>query len=175
MQTEQVEGTILDQCPESVQTHYAVMRLRRRSLAQVNRLKAKQKKIGKKIKATRKKLAKVKTDLHKELVEGNRPTQDDIDTYVEAHLSNQILGRRLQRKYRQSRCSGADISDFTDAARVYDARAAEMELAISGEEHPDTDPLSKLDPSVLAAIELLRAEEQDGRQRKQIEGAVLEI
>ena len=173
--TEQVAVSILDGCPESVQTHYAVMRLRRRSLAQVRRLLAKQGKIGKKIKAKRKTLAKVKTDLHKGLAKGTRPTQDAIDEYVEASLENSLLGRQLQRKYRVAKCGGPDISDFKDAARIYDMRAAKMELEINGESDPDEDPLTKLDPSVLAAIEMLRLEEQDGRQRKVIEGKVLEI
>ena len=175
METAQVVSTILDECPETVQTHYAVMRLRRRSLAQVKRLLAKQGKIGRKIKAKRKNLAKVKTDLHKDLAKGTRPTQDAIDEYVEASLENSLLGRQLQRKYRKAKCGGPDIADFKDAARIYDMRAASMELEINGESNPDDDPLTKLDPSVLAAIEMLRLEEQDGRQRKVIEGKVLDI
>jgi len=175
MAAQVVEGTILDQCPELVQNHHGVLRLRRRSLAQVKRLLAKQGKIGRKIKAKRTKLAKVKTDLHKGLAKGTRPTQDAIDEYVEASLENSLLGRQLQRKYRVAKCGGPDISDFKDAARIYDMRAAKMELEINGESNPDEDPLTKLDPSVLAAIEMLRLEEQDGRQRKVIEGKVLEI
>ncbi len=169
-------STILDECPELVQTHYAVMRLRRRSLAQAARLKAKQEGIGKKIKAKRAKLGKVKSEVHKNLAEGRKPTQDDIDEYVEAHHEGALLGRQLTRKYRGARCTNADISDFKDAARIYDIRSADLELQINGEKHPNKDPLKRLDPSVLAAIEMLRIAESDKRKRDTvIEGPVLEI